>query len=123
MKITLPRIVVAGVLVLLSTVAFVILMFKVIHGPMTPTRLDRSVSGAAGRLSMPDCTPHPRDEQRWSCGVWIDEGRFSSSGVDYDVRVRKGSSCWTASLNAATAREAKVPARLDGCVRRWQIGL
>jgi hypothetical protein len=121
MRFTLPRIVVAGVIVLLSAVAFVILMFKVIHGPVTPTRLDRSVSRAAGRLSMPDCTRHPRDARRWSCGVWIDEGRFSSGGVDYDVRVREGSSCWTASLDAATAREAKVPARLDDCVRRWQL--
>jgi hypothetical protein len=123
MRCALPRVVVAGVVVVISAVAFVILMFTVIHGPVTPARLDQSVSGAAGRLSMSDCTRHSRDERRWSCGVWIDEGRFSSGGVGYDVRVREGSSCWTASLDAATAREAKVPARLDGCVRRWQLGL
>jgi hypothetical protein len=60
-------------------------------------------------------------EGRWSCGVWIDEGRFSSGGVEYTVQVRRGSSCWTAWIEPGLAREAHVPARMDDCVRRWQL--
>lgn len=55
--------------------------------------------------------------------MWIDEGRFSSGGVTYDVRVEPHGSCWTARLDPALAKEARVPARMDDCVRRWQLAL
>jgi hypothetical protein len=61
--------------------------------------------------------------RRWHCSVWIDEGRFTSGGVTYDVEVEPGGSCWTARLDPAVAKEARVPARMDDCVRRWQLAL
>jgi hypothetical protein len=107
-----------GVFVALVGAAY--LLFAVVHGKVTPARLANSVAGEAGHLSMEPCNERG-DDGRWSCGVWIDQGEFSSGGVDYDVRVKAGSSCWTASLDARTAAKAGVPPRLDGCVRVLQL--
>lgn len=118
----LPLIVIVGVVVLMAGITTTILMFEVIHGPVTGMRLDRSVAGAAGRMTMYECTTLT-GEGRWDCGVWIDEGRFSSGGVGYTVQVKPGSSCWTGWIKPALAREAHVPVHVDGCVRRWQLPL
>jgi hypothetical protein len=64
----LPLIVIAGVIVLLAGVTTVILMFKVIHGPVTGERLSRSVAGQASRMTMLPCTTLT-GEGRWDCGV------------------------------------------------------
>ncbi|HEV7753047.1 MAG TPA: hypothetical protein VGO71_15985 [Baekduia sp.] len=115
--------VVVGLLLVAGAVATPVLMLSVIHGPVTDERLAKSVAGSAGRLSMLPCRDVDRGDTdgRWQCDVWIDEGRFSSGGVDYDVQVRPGSSCWRGRLEPALAAEAHVPARLSGCVRRWQL--
>jgi hypothetical protein len=120
----LPTIVVAGVVIVTGAVVGTALMLFVLHGPVTDARLAKSVAGKAGRLTLLPCTPRDRRGEttgRWTCGVWIDEGRFTSGGVSYAVQVRRGSSCWSARLAPALAAEAHVPARLSGCVRRWQL--
>ena len=42
-----------------------------------------------------------------------------SGGVDYEVRVRDGSSCFDGRLTAARG-EGGMPGRISGCVYRWQ---
>jgi hypothetical protein len=120
----LPTIVVAGVVVVTGAVVAAVLMVFVLHGPVTDARLGKSVAGEAGRLTLLPCKEGDRGGEtagRWTCSVWIDEGRFSSGGVSYAVQVQRGSSCWNARLAPALAAEAHVPARLSGCVRRWQL--
>jgi hypothetical protein len=116
------RIAFAVTALLLAGLVFVVLMLTTIHGPVTDERLANSVADEAGKLRFLPCTPAHGEPRRYSCGVWIDRGRFSSGGVDYDVRVRRGSSCWTGTLNARDAHDAGVPRRLEGCVYRWQLG-
>jgi hypothetical protein len=117
-----PRIALAVAALLAAGFVFVVLMLTTIHGPVTEERLANSVADEAGRLRLLPCTAHHGRPRRYSCGVWIDHGRFTSGGVDYDVRVRPGSSCWTGTLDARDARDAGVPRRLHGCVYRWQLG-
>jgi hypothetical protein len=120
----LPTIVAAGLVLVGGAVATPVLMVFVLHGPVTDKRLARSVAGEAGRLTMLPCSGRGRGGEsagRWTCDVWIDEGRFSSSGVSYAVQVRRRSSCWSARLAPGLAAEAHVPARLSDCVRRWQL--
>jgi hypothetical protein len=122
----LPTIVVAGVMLVAGAVLAGVLMVFVLHGPVTDARLAKSVADEAGRPTMLPCTRvdrGPGAAGRWTCSVWIDEGRFSSGGVSYAVLVQRAGSCWSARLTPALAAEAHVPARLSGSVRRWQLPL
>lgn len=107
---------------LVAGLAFVVLMLTTIHGPVTDERLANSVADEAGKLRLLPCTPTHHEPRHYSCGVWIDRGRFTSAGVSYDVRVHPGSSCWTGTLPTRDAHDAGVPRRLSGCVYRWQLG-
>jgi hypothetical protein len=100
-------VVVAGVLVALR-----------LDGPVSGPRLATAVSEAAGAVAAPAldaCTR--RDARTWDCSVSDTSG---SGRTDYRVRVRPGSSCWTADRSAADGFEGEMPERLEGCVRRWQ---
>jgi hypothetical protein len=122
----LPRVVL--VLSVLLSVAIVlavvvpVLMTRVLHGPVTDDRLGISVGNVTGGGTTGRCTPARVHDHlvkgRWKCGVWVETG---SSGIDYTVQMKPGSSCWTASLPGRAARDiGDLPVRADGCVRHWE---
>jgi hypothetical protein len=127
-RVRIPRVVLAlsavlGVAIVLAVV-IPVLMMRVLHGPVTERRLGISVGHVTGGGTIGPCTPTRVDdhlvEGRWNCGVWIETG---SNGVDYTVRIRPGSSCWTASLARGSygyRHRDGLPPRVDGCVRRWE---
>ena len=61
---------------------------------------------------------HARRARLWSCTVSDSSG---SGVVDYNVRVRQGSSCWEGRL--VHGRGYDMPRRVSGCVHRWQWSL
>jgi hypothetical protein len=123
-----PRVILAiaaalGTAIVLAVVVLV-LMTRVLHGPVTEERLGISVGNVTGGGSTGDCTPARVNDHlvagRWSCGVWLEGG---SSSIDYTVLVKPGNSCWTASLSRGgydDRHRGDRPVRADGCVRRWE---
>lgn len=102
---------------LLAFVAAALLGRFVVHGPVDGRSLARSVeaaSGSAGSASFaPGACRRQRLPGRWACEVVDPSG---SGPMGYAVRVRPGSSCWSARLAFGGGEQSEV----DGCVRRWQ---
>jgi hypothetical protein len=87
----------------------------VVHGPVTGSRLQRSVTVAAGALSDGDACERMKAPRMWRCAVSSNGG---SDFADYFVEVEPGSSCWHARLTERGYPGDK-PA-LRGCVHLWQ---
>jgi hypothetical protein len=95
---------------------YAVLARTVIHGPVTPDSLGVSVAEEGGSMfaEFSECRPAARARE-WRCTFSVD----GSSGAEFRVRVRDGSSCWDASRVHGTGLDR----RLSGCVHRWQWSL
>jgi len=101
-----------GVPFLLLVLAMVIGRW-VLHGPVTGRNLERSVASEAKLPYSSDGCERLAAPRTWRCDISND-----SDVETYFVRVKPGSSCWTARR---TEREypGDVPAE-SGCVYLWQ---
>jgi hypothetical protein len=90
-----------------------------VHGHVDGGALATSVGRVTGGSPIGHVAPC---EPRPGPGVWeCDVPAPSNSGQDgYVVRVRPGTSCWTATRSYDGSEGDDLPARADGCVRLWQ---
>jgi hypothetical protein len=98
--------------------AYAALARWVLRGPVDGASLHRSVGLAAGSSTLIESRGRcrrPAADGRWRCVV-SDAG--GSGAIPYDVRVKPGSSCWTATMTAAG--DGSMPRSVSGCVHRWQ---
>ena len=113
------RILAAAMTLVLGAVALLVLAAAlsalVLHGPVDGRSLQRSVEFEAGSLQQADrgCRRGSRPRV-WRCEV---DDAQSSGIVAYRVVVERGGSCWTARR---VGRAGGSPARIAGCVMRWQ---
>jgi hypothetical protein len=112
----------AVLVVLLVGCAYALLARIVLHGPVGPRSLQVSVeheSGSGAGLLGDDAQRCERARQpgEWTCRV---PARNGSGGAAYRVRVARGSSCWTGTLEEDDSEMGDMPKHLKGCVRRWQ---
>jgi hypothetical protein len=109
-------------LILSAAVAYAFAARFLLHGPVTATALARSLTGeapSAGSLLGVDGQCIRERAATWRCSVIDGEG---SGGASYRVTLQPRSSCWRAELLGDDS-EGGMPARLDGCVHRWQWSL
>jgi hypothetical protein len=120
--VSLPRIVQAGVVLVLAVLAcgavalgYGVLAHFALSGPVTPAALGKSVARKAGASDTGPCAADRRVARRWDCGVWE---QYGSSGIDYTVVVERGTSCWRARRSPGASSNR--PQSMHGCVKRWE---
>jgi hypothetical protein len=105
-----------GVPLVLLVVALVLGRF-VLHGPVSPRALMKSVESRVPDVAFHDRCQRTHQERAWTCEIATNGG---SSSMTYEVVVDRDSSCWTARPQTTRIGSSE-PTR--GCVHLWQWSL